>query len=408
MRIFYKILVVLWWCFLRFGDMKITSKSVFTVGDGNHTVSPNLILVVRGNSRRFIFRYRDRGNRFDKSIGPAKNISLTEAKAIADDLRSKLSLGEEVKTPKEMKPHNDKVEVPLFKTYAIETVNRLQEVKRWKNKKHVQQWHNTLETYVYPVIGDKPINEISRDDVLDVLNPIWIEKNETASRVRGRIENILAYAVSDGILLSNPAAWRGNLDRFLAPQSKVKTVKHHEAMPMSVLQDKVKCFIPANNRTRQVILFTILTASRVGESAPAKWNEIDFENRVWSVPPERRKDQKPYPHRVPLSTQALELLNSIERQGEEIFSVSAKNLGSRYSLTGLLKRMTNTEATMHGFRSTFRDWCAENDVPETVAEKCLMHATGNAVVQAYQRSDLLEQRREVMQKWADAVFEKLD
>ena len=387
--------------------MKITGKNVFTVGDGNHTVSPNLILVVRGNSRRYVFRYREPGKRFDKSIGPAKNITLTEAKAMADELRSKLALGGNVQTRKEKKEESVQV-VPLFKTYAFETIDRLKEVKRWRNKKHAQQCRNTIEKYTFPFIGDKPINEITREDVLNILKPIWLEKNETASRVRGRLENVLAYAVTDGILPSNPATWRGNLDRYLAPQSKVKVVKHHEAMPFEQLQEKVKCLIPANNRTRQVILFTILTASRIGESVPACWNEIDFKNRVWSVPPERRKDGKPYPHRVPLSTQAIDLLNSIERQGEKIFEDPDRKASSRYSLTGLLKRMTGTDATMHGFRSTFRDWCAENDVPEILAEKSMMHTTGNAVVQAYQRSDLLEQRREVMQLWADAVFERVE
>lgn len=388
--------------------MKITSKNVFTVEDGNHTVAPNLILVVRGNTRRFVFRYSENGKRTDKALGPARKLSLSDAKALADELRSKLALGEEIKTRRERKEKENTPDMPVFKTYAIETIDRLQEVKRWRNKKHAQQWRNTIEQYAFPFIGEKPINEITREDVLNILKPIWLEKNETASRVRGRLENILAYAVTDGILASNPAAWRGNLDRYLAPQSKVKVVKHHEAMPFEQLQEKVKCLIPANNRTRQVILFTILTASRIGESVPACWNEIDFKNRVWSVPPERRKDGKPFPHRVPLSTQAIDLLNSIERQGEKIFEDPDRKASSRYSLTGLLKRMTGTDATMHGFRSTFRDWCAENDVPEILAEKSMMHQTGDAVVQAYQRSDLLEQRREVMQRWADAVFEKVN
>lgn len=388
--------------------MKITSKNVFTVEDGNHTVAPNLILVVRGNTRRFVFRYSENGKRTDKALGPARKLSLSDAKALADELRSKLALGEEIKTRRERKEKENTPDVPVFKTYAIETIDRLQEVKRWRNKKHAQQWRNTIEQYAFPFIGEKPINEITREDVLNILKPIWLEKNETASRVRGRLENVLAYAVTDGILPSNPATWRGNLDRYLAPQSKVKVVKHHEAMPFEQLQEKVKCLIPANNRTRQVILFTILTASRIGESVPACWNEIDLKNRVWSVPPERRKDGKPFPHRVPLSTQAIDLLNSIERHGEKIFEDPDRKASSRYSLTGLLKRMTGTDATMHGFRSTFRDWCAENDVPEILAEKSMMHQTGDAVVQAYQRSDLLEQRREVMQRWADAVFEKVE
>ena len=209
--------------------MKITSKNVFTVEDGNHTVAPNLILVVRGNTRRFIFRYSENGKRTDKSLGPARKLSLSDAKALADELRSKLALGEEIKTRRERKEKENTPDVPVFKTYAIETIDRLQEVKRWRNKKHANQWRNTIEQYTFPFIGDKPINEITREDVLNILKPIWLEKNETASRVRGRLENILAYAVTDGILPSNPAAWRGNLDRYLAPQSKVKVVKHFEA-----------------------------------------------------------------------------------------------------------------------------------------------------------------------------------
>ncbi|WP_300914530.1 tyrosine-type recombinase/integrase, partial [Turicimonas muris] len=274
-----------------------------------------------------------------------------------------------------------------------------------KNAKHKEKWFSTVKTYALPVLGKKKLADIKKQDILEVLNPIWLTKNETASRVRGRLENIFSYAVSDGLMEFNPALWRGNLDRELPPPGKVQKTEHHEAMSLEELQGKIDCFYPAINRTRQVILFTILTASRVGESVPAKWDEIDWDNKVWSVPAERRKDGKPYPHRVPLSTQAVELLESIERTGEYIFSIK-DTLGSRYSLAVLLKRMTGSQATMHGFRSTFRDWAAENGVPDIVAEKCLMHSTGSAVVQAYQRSDLLEQRREVMQRWADAVFAK--
>ena len=174
-------------------------------------------------------------------------------------------------------------------------------------------------------------------------------------------------------------------------------------MPFEELQEKIGLFLPTNNRTRQIIIFTILTACRVGETSGAKWSEFDFENNIWSIPPERRKDGKPYPHRVPLSRQALEVLKSIERTSEFVFAINGEE-GSKYSLTTMFKRMTGTNATMHGFRSTFRDWAAENEINDSVAEKCLMHSAGNAVVQAYQRSDLLELRRPVMQAWADAVF----
>lgn len=362
----------------------------------------------RDGKRTYVLRYCIGGKRKDKHLGSADDLSLTEAKRLADKLRSELAEGKLPQTARDKLAEKLKeADAPTFEKYALEAIEKIASVRVWKNAKHKAQWFATVRAYAFPVLGKKKLSEIKKADVLEVLRPIWSSKTETASRVRGRLENIFSYAVTDGLMEFNPAIWRGNLDRDLPPPSKIQIVEHHEAMPLEVLQEKISCFYPADTRTRQVILFTILTASRVGESVPARWDEIDWENRIWSVPPERRKDQKPYPHRVPLSDQAIELLNSVEKKGEEIFCFNADNLGSRYSLAHLLQQMTNTTATMHGFRSTFRDWAAENGVPDTIAEKCLMHVTGNAVVQAYQRSDLLEQRREVMQAWADAVFAKL-
>ncbi len=387
---------------------KVTAKNIFTLPEGRHSVAPNLNLRVRDGKRTYVLRYCIGGKRKDKHLGSADDLSLTEAKRLADKLRSELAEGKLPQTARDKLAEKLKeADAPTFEKYALEAIEKIASVRVWKNAKHKAQWFATVRAYAFPVLGKKKLSEIKKADVLEVLRPIWSTKTETASRVRGRLENIFSYAVTDGLMEFNPAIWRGNLDRDLPPPSKIQIVEHHEAMPLDVLQEKISCFYPADTRTRQVILFTILTASRVGESVPARWDEIDWENRIWSVPPERRKDQKPYPHRVPLSDQAMELLNSIERKGEEIFCLKADDLGSRYSLAHLLQRITKTTATMHGFRSTFRDWAAENGVPDTVAEKCLMHVTGNAVVQAYQRSDLLEQRREVMQAWADAVFAKL-
>lgn len=387
---------------------KVTAKNIFTLPEGRHSVAPNLNLRVRDGKRTYVLRYCIGGKRKDKHLGSADDLSLTEAKRLADKLRSELAEGKLPQTARDKLAEKLKeTDAPTFEKYALDAIEKIASVRVWKNAKHKAQWFATVRAYAFPVLGKKKLSEIKKADVLEVLRPIWSSKTETASRVRGRLENIFSYAVTDGLMEFNPAIWRGNLDRDLPPPSKIQIVEHHEAMPFDVLQEKISCFYPADTRTRQVILFTILTASRVGESVPARWDEIDWENRIWSVPPERRKDQKPYPHRVPLSDQAMELLNSIERKGEEIFCLKADDLGSRYSLAHLLQRITKTTATMHGFRSTFRDWAAENGVPDTVAEKCLMHVTGNAVVQAYQRSDLLEQRREVMQAWADAVFAKL-
>lgn len=385
---------------------KVTAKNVFSLPDGRHSVAPNLMLRVRGNSRTYVLRYAVGGKRRDKTLGSASTLSISEARAQAEKFRASLQEGIVPMTPREhLVEELNKETEPTFKEYSLKTIDKISAVRMWKSTKHRCQWYATVETYAIPIIGKKKMNAITKKDVLAVLEPIWYEKNETASRLRGRLENIFSYAVTDGLMAFNPALWRGNLDRDLPPPGKVQKKGHHEAMPLEVLQEKISRFIPANTRTKQVILFTILTASRVGESVPARWDEIDWKNKVWSVPPERRKDGKPYPHRVPLSNQVMDLLNSIEQTNEYIFPIK-NTVGSKYSLRPLLQRTTGTKASMHGFRSTFRDWAAENGVPDILAEKSLMHATGSAVVQAYQRSDLLEQRREVMQKWADAVFEK--
>ncbi len=384
---------------------KVTVKNYLTLPDGFYTAAPNLLYVVRGNTRRFVFRYMVDGKRRDKSIGPVSKVDLTQAKSTAKEFLGRLASGLPLtqSTKERLAEEYSRAEIPSFKSFAEQTIEKIKEVKRWRSNKTYANTVQYFNSYVYPVIGNKRIDEIKRADVVAVLEPIWSAKNQTALKIRTRLESILAYAVNEGYLEFNCALWKGNLDQYLPPPSKVRTVKHHVSMPLKELQEKLNCFLPANNRTRQLILFTILTACRVGETAGAKWSEFNFEERVWSIPPERRKDSKPYPHRVPLSDQVVELLNSIERKGEYVFAVRDM-LGSKYSLSVLLKRMTGTTATMHGFRATFRDWAAENEINDSVAEKCLMHSVGNAVFQAYQRSDLLELRRPVMQAWADTVF----
>lgn len=389
--------------------MKATAKNLLKLQDGKHSVAPNLYLFVKGRARSFVFRYMLNGKRREKGIGSANEITISEAKEIAEEFRTKLREGFLPTTPKEnLIDKLNAVNDPIFENYALTTIETISKVRVWRNKHHKEQWFSSIKNYAIPVIGKKKLSEITRRDVLDVLGPIWEEKNETASRIRGRLENIFSYAVSDGLMDSNPALWRGNLDRDLPPPGRVQTKGHYEAMPLNVLQEKIGCLYPATSKTGQAVLFTILTASRIGESAPAKWEEIDWEAKIWSIPPERRKDGKPYPHRVPLSDQAIMLLKSVERKGDAIFGFNKNSQDNSYSLRSFLKRKTGTNATMHGFRSTFRDWAAENGISDIVAEKCLMHATGSAVVQAYQRSDLLDQRREVMQKWADAVFAKIN
>lgn len=262
--------------------------------------------------------------------------------------------------------------------------------------------HN--ETYALPVLGRLDVAEIGRDAVLAVLRPIWQTKTETASRLRSRIECILDYCIRRGYRTKeNPARWRGGLEFDLPSQGKIQTVKHHEAVTVT----EVKALIPRlmTSKSGKAILFGILTASRVQEFTAAEWSEIDFKKKVWSVPPERRKDGKPYPHRVPLASQTLELLKSIPKNEDGCLfeGMHSKHISFETPRI-MLRKMLGRPVTMHGCHSTFRDWCAETLQNPILAEKSLMHATGNKVSQTYQRSDLLEQRRPLMQAWADALF----
>ena len=204
----------------------------------------------------------------------------------------------------------------------------------------------------------------------------------------------------------NPARWKAGLSLLLPPTSKIEDIKHHEAMTMEEARKVAKHFIKSENITDKAILFGMLTASRANEFQLAEWSEIDFETRTWSHM--RRKDKKSFPHRVPLSDQAVELLKSIKPSGKYVFTNDLGNYLDLDSFRRRLQKMVNRKVTMHGCRSTFSMWCAENGADEVLREKSLMHKTENEVAQAYQRSDLLEQRRPLMQAWADALTFDLD
>lgn len=257
------------------------------------------------------------------------------------------------------------------------------------------------------MLGKKTVQSLTRDDILDVLRPIWSSKTETASRLRGRLEALFTFAIVSGKYPGqNPALWRGGLSLFLPPRAKIAPVEHQEAVSLA----ETKAVLHSLDLEKlsiewAAIIFGILTCARVNEFAQARWSEIDMTSAVWSCP--RRKDGKDYPHRVPLSRQALLLLRGLKRTPDSDFIfASAHGSSGHISLetprTLILKRLRH--GTMHGFRSTFRDWAAEAGVDRVLAEKSLMRATGSAVEQAYQRSDLLEQHRPLMQAWADEVL----
>lgn len=351
-----------------------------------------LYLADRGKYSYYYLVVRRNGRLIERSIGNAKFLSLREAKSRASRLLVEID-GEGTDLT------DKKLTVQEACEKALVDIAR---VKKWRNEKSLAQWKSSLESYVYPVIGSVPVDVVDRDDVLSVLLPIWEIKNETASRVRMRLEAVINWAIRHKFRNdANPATWRGNLEFDLPPVAKVKKVSHHTSMSFEEARKVVAYCLSHPSPVSAAILFGIATASRVNEFRLAKRQEIIGD--VWHVPPERRKDGKDYPHRVPLSslaTLALEMVKSCEhdlfvnREGRVISADSP-----RLKLVAIL----NKRVTMHGCRSTFRDWCAENGVDRVLAEKSLMHATGNEVEQAYQRSDLLEQRRPVMQAWSDAL-----
>ena len=275
----------------------------------------------------------------------------------------------------------------------------------WRNAKHATQWENTLETYAYPFFGEKHVRDVGKGDVLAAIEPIWATKNETAVRLRSRIELVLDYAVHleyrhEG---PNPARWRGNLDKALPAARKVAKVEHFEAMPIDNMHGFMGRLRASAGQGARALEFAILTASRTGAVRAATWDEIDLDASLWTVPGDKMKAGRP--HRVPLSPRAVELLKSLPVfEGVPlVFPGATGKPMSDMSLTAVMRRMGLT-AVPHGFRSTFSDWCAERtSTPPEVREMALAHAVGDKTEEAYRRGDLFEKRRQVMDLWASFI-----
>lgn len=274
----------------------------------------------------------------------------------------------------------------------------------WKNAKHAAQWGSTLNTYASPVFGSLPIQTIDTTLVRRVLDPIWRTKTETASRVRGRIESVLSWATATGYRSGeNPARWRGHLDNVYPERSKVAKVKHHAALPYAEAGSFMRDLRAREGVAPKALEFVILTAARVNEAVSAKWSEIDLREKLWTVPADRMKAGRP--HRVPLSDAAVKLLTGLKatKHSDYVFPgwKDGKPITSAACLR-LLDNMDRATLTVHGFRSTFRDWCAEQTkFAREVAEAALAHSNPDKTEAAYQRGDLLEKRRALMQEWAD-------
>ena len=344
------------------------------------------------------YRYQMNGKRRMMGLGSCATVGLAEARDKAADARKQVKQGIDPLEVKEAEQTAVEAKATTFRELATEYI--ADHRPGWRNAKHGQQWENTLAQYAFPKIGDKPIAEISTEDVLRILKKLWTEKPETASRLRNRIELVIDAGRAKGLsTAANPAAWRGHLDKLLPKRTKASK-GHHAAMDYRELPAFYKRLTEDRDSLSSVALqITILTACRTSEVLLADWSEFDLDNRLWTIPGERMKAGKP--HRVPLTDEVLKLLQGIKGEGYVFPGARQGRPLSNMAMTMVLRRLGHPELTVHGFRSTFRDWCAEEThYPNIVAEQALAHTVGNAVEAAYRRGDLLDKRRALMADWA--------
>ena len=391
----------------------LTSLEIKNAPAGMHSDGNGLYLCVKpSGTKSWIFRYQVNGRRREMGLGALEYLEPVKARAEAAGLKAKVSEGidplDERKSLEAAAAAQRKAEqAALRKAGATFEVVAAQYIENhrpsWKNAKHAQQWENTLRTYVYPVVGNLPVDEVTTEHVVAILKPIWATKSETASRVRMRIEAVLTAAKLMGWRSGdNPAVYKGGLEAILPPISKVRQVRHHPALPYEEAPAFMRLLRERGGISAFALEFCILTAARSGEVRHATWDEIDQDAGLWIVPADRMKARRE--HRVPLSKRALEVLENIGRHQDSplIFpGVGFKPL-SDMTLSAVLKRMNLSQFTVHGFRSTFRDWAAETTpYPNEVVEMALAHTIANKAEAAYRRGDLLQKRRQLMDDWCD-------
>ncbi len=359
-----------------------------------------------GGSRSWVFRARVAGVRRDMGLGGYPDVTLAQARELARVARAKIRAGvdpiEEARAARSALIAARMSAVSFSK--ATEQYLEAHEAG-WSNPKHRQQWENTLTTYAAPKIGQMLVRDIELPHVLSVLEPIWREKTETASRLRGRMESVLDWASARGYRSGpNPARWKGHLDKLLPAPGRIAKTDHHRSLPHEDMPAFFAALRQQDGSGARALEFAILAAARSGEVRGATWEEFDLAAGKWVIPAGRMKAKKE--HRVALSAQAVALLKAQQelRVSDFVFpSPKEDGMLSDMTLTAVLRRM-KVDAVPHGFRSTFRNWTAETtNYPREIAELALAHTVGSEVERAYMRSDLFEKRRALMQDWADFV-----
>jgi len=361
--------------------------------------------VSKWGTKAWQFRYMLHDRARQMGLGSIHTLSLAEAREKAREARALLLDGIDPIDARQGQRQQARAEAAKRITFR-EAAERYIAAHRagWKNEKHGEQWTRTLATYAFPVIGNLAVADIDTSHVIKVLEPIWTKKTETASRVRGRMEAVLDWAKARHFRQGdNPARWRGHLDKLLPAKSKVRKVKHHGAMPYAEVPAFMADLRKQDSVSARALEFTILTAARTGETIGARWSEFDLKAELWTVPADRIKAGRD--HRVPLSDRCLEIIADMPREDDgdgPVFPGVRPGKGlSNMAMLELLRGMTDNGYTVHGFRSSFRDWCAEQtNYPREVAEAALAHIVGDQTEAAYRRGDALEKRRRLMAAWA--------
>jgi integrase len=380
---------------------------------GMHHDGGGLYLQITPSGASWVLRYMLNGKAREMGLGPLALYGLADARAKALDARRLRHEGIDPIEHRRTERAARALETAKGITFKECAESYIASHRAgWRNEKHKYQWAATLNAYAYPAIGALPVQAIDTALVLKVLEPIWTTKPETASRVRGRLENVLDWAKVRGYREGeNPARWRGHLDKLLPARGKVRKVEHHAALPYAELPAFLTALRAQEGVSARALEFAILTAARTGEVIGARLNEVSEREKVWTVPGERMKAGKE--HRVPLAPRALAIVNGIDQpsageQGKDTpgaFVFPGGKVGaplSNMAFLMLLRRMGRDDLTGHGFRSTFRTWAAERtSFPREVIEAALAHTIGSKVEAAYQRGDLFEKRRRLMEAWAN-------
>lgn len=387
---------------------RLTAKGIDSLSrPGNHHDGYGLYLQVsKTGGKSWLLKYMLNGKAREMGLGSYNVVGLEAARRARDEQRALL------KGPARVDPvdvriaqrRQSTVDTAKSKTFSECASTYIEAHKAgWRHAKYANEWASSLTTYVDPTFGKLPVGAVDTGMVITVLDPIWRTKTELANRIRGRVEVILDWATVRGFRSGdNPARWRGHLDKLLPKRSKIRPVQHREALPYSDMPGFLKSLRKHTGTAAQALEFVILTAARVSEVVGATWPEIDLKAAIWTIPGARTKSGRD--HRVPLSDAAIVLLKKLEATKQNDFVFPGQKIRKPLTIAAPLKQLRDMDyetLTVHGFRSSFRDWCGEQtNFPREIAEAALAHVVRDKTEAAYQRGDLFEKRAKLMQAWA--------